>query len=417
MKLNLKRAAAIAVLAAPFGPALAETQLTYMMWGDPPEIAVWEQIVKNFEAAHPDISVKVEITDWDSYWNKLRVQTVGGSAPDVFAMDAPIYPDWQSRGVLLDLTPYIDANPAALDGVYEGPLSSYKLAEGTFGLPRDMQSIVLFYNKDMFDAAGLAYPNADWTLDDLAVAGEALTLDVDGDGSTDQWGIGTELWDMEPFWGPVVYAYGGKPISDDFSKTLVADGPAADAWTYMHALQSSGTIMSDEDLESYGYDGFQAGVAAMTFSGHWVVPGYNNVDFKWDIAPFPKGPAARATLVNSAGIVGSATTEHPDEVWEFISYVVSPEAQAELAKLGFAIPIVDSVVNGPAYLEQPGDIDQSIFTDALDYAHTKPSFRGYEEWSGIVGDLLAEVWLNEMSMEDALSEITTNADDVLAANQ
>ena len=146
---------------------MAQTELTYMMWGDPPEMAVWQKLVDAFEAKNPDISVKVEVSDWDSYWDKLRVTTVGGNPPDVFAMDGPLYPDWQSRGSLLDLSPYLEKAPETLDGVFPGPLTAYQLEAGTFGLPRDFQTIVLYYNKAMFDAAGVAYPDDSWTLDDL----------------------------------------------------------------------------------------------------------------------------------------------------------------------------------------------------------------------------------------------------------
>lgn len=412
--LRVTAAAAVLMLA---GPAMAQTELTYMMWGDPPEIAVWEAIVADFEALHPDISVKVEVADWDSYWNKLRVTTVGGNPPDIFAMDAPLYPDWQSRGSLLDLSPYLAKEPATLDGIYPGPLAAYQLEVGTFGLPRDFQTIVLYYNKAMFDAAGIAYPDESWTLDTLREAAKTLTLDTNGDGQTDQWGLGTELLDMEPMWGPVVFGYGGAPIDAAHTKTTLAEGPAADAWAYLDGFYQDGSIMSAEDLESYGYDGFLAGVAAMTFSGHWVVPGYNDLAFDWDVAPFPKGPAERATLVNSAGIVVSSTTKHPDEAWKFVQFVVSEAGQTKLSELGFAIPVLDAVATGPAYLEQAAKGNHKVFVDALDYAHTKPSFRGYEEWATVIGDTLSAVWVGDMSMDDALAEIPAAADEALANNQ
>lgn len=399
-------------------PAQAQTELTYMMWGDPPELAVWQQIVEEFEAAHPDISVSVEVSDWSSYWDRLRVTTVGGNAPDIFAMDAPIYPDWQSRGSLLDLTPYLDAEPAVLDGVYPGPLAAYQLEKGTFGLPRDFQTIVLYYNKEMFDAAGVAHPTADWTLEDLRTAAKALTLDRDNDGVTDQWGLSVELLDMEPMWGPVVYGYGGEPISEDRTKTLLAEGPAVDAWTYLGGLAlEDRSVMSAEDLESYGSDGFLAGVAAMTFSGHWVVPAYNELAFDWEVSPFPTGPAKQATLVNSAGIVISSATEHPDEAWEFVKFVISEAGQSKLTELGFAIPVLEAVANSPVYLDQAAKGNHQVFLDALDYAHTKPSFKGYEEWSGLVGEELSMVWTEQQSIDDALANIPPAADDVLASNQ
>jgi len=410
---HLIAAATVAIVLT--NPARAETALTYMMWGDPPEIAVWEQLVAAFQAANPDITVKVEVADWDSYWNKLRVQTAGGDAPDVFAMDGPVYPDWQSRGTLLNLQSYIDADPAALAGMYEAPLSVYHLADGYFGLPRDFQTIVMYYNKAMFDAAGVGYPDASWTIDDFRAAAARLTIDTDGDGKSDQWGVSTEIWDMEPFWGPMVYNHGGDIISADYTRTMMTEGPARDAFAFINAMVNQDhSIMSAEQLESYGYDGFAAGVAAMTFSGHWVIPNYNTMAFDWGVAPFPTGPAGRATLVNSAGIVVGAQSAHPDEAWKFVKYVVSPEGQAILASLGFAIPVTESVATGPAYLQQTSRGDHKLFVDALAYAHAKPSFRGYEEWAGLVGDPLGLVWSGESDLGDALNEIADTADEVLA---
>ena len=150
--------------------AHAETTITYMAWGSPAEGAVWAEIARAFEAGHPDINVNIQLSDWDSYWEKLRVQFAGGTPPDVFAMSPPLYPDWQSRGVLLNLQPYLNADPTALEGVYPVTLTAYQTPDGYFGLPRDFQTIVLYYNKDMFDAGHLPYPSADWTWDNLRAA-------------------------------------------------------------------------------------------------------------------------------------------------------------------------------------------------------------------------------------------------------
>ena len=396
------------------GPTQAETSLTYMMWGDPPEIAVWEQLVAAFQVTNPDIRIKVEVADWDSYWNKLRVQTAGGDAPDVFAMDGPIYPDWQSRGTLLNLQSYIDADPDALNGVYAGPLTTYKMPDGYYGLPRDFQTIVMYYNKPMFDAAGIAYPDDTWTTDDFRAAAAKLTQDKDGDGKIDQWGVSTEVWDMEPFWGPMVYNHGGDIISADHTHTLMTEGPARDAFAFINAMMAEDkSLMSAEMQESYGNDAFAAGVAAMTFSGHWLIPSYNTLPFDWQVAPFPKGPAGRATLVNSAGIVIGAGSAHPAEAWKFVRFVVSAEGQSILTSLGFAIPVNEAVATGPIYLQQSNKGNHQVFVDALAYAHPKPSFKGYEEWAGLVGDPLGMVWRGEQDLNTALDEIAGSADDVL----
>ncbi|MFN8376748.1 MAG: sugar ABC transporter substrate-binding protein [Anaerolineae bacterium] len=257
------------------------TQITYMMWGSPEELAVWQVIVDEFQASHPNITVNVEVSDWDSYWNRLRTLYAGGTPPDVFAIDAPLYRDWQSRGALLNLQPYIDADPSILDGVYPVTLEAYQLEDGIFGLPRDFQTIVMFYNKDMFDAAGLAYPSADWTMDDLRAAAQALTLDIDGDGVTDQWGLYADLYDMELFWSSAIWGYGGEIISADGTQTLLGEGPARDAWHFISDMALVDRSMPDPTQSAQFGDPFAAGVAAMIPIGHWVVPEYSQLEFGW----------------------------------------------------------------------------------------------------------------------------------------
>lgn len=398
--------------------ASAQTEISYLMWGSPQEAAAWAIVVDGFEAAHPDINVTVEVADWDSYWEKLRVLMAGGTPPDVFAMDAPLFMDWQSRDVLLNLQPYIDADPTILDGVYPITLQAYKLPDGYFGLPRDFQTIVLYYNKDMFDAGGVAYPTDTWTYDDMRSAAAALTKDKDGDGTIDQWGFWDGGYDMEPFWGALVWAYGGDVIDVAAGKTLIGSPEAAAAFQLMSDMWlTDGSMPTEQQLAAYGWDGFLSGVSAMGASGHWSVPEYSAVTFNWDIAPMPLGPAGRATSVNSAGFVIAKDSPHPDAAWEFVKYAFSDAGQTELARVGLAIPVRESVATSPAYLEQATPIDHSLYVAALDYAHLKPVFRGYEEWSGAVGDTLLTIWSGDYAVADALAEAVAAGDEALARNQ
>jgi multiple sugar transport system substrate-binding protein len=170
-------------------------------------------------------------------------------------------------------------------------------------------------------------------------------------------------------------------------------------------------------LAQYGWDGFLSGVSAMGVSGHWSVPEYSTVAFKWDIAPMPIGPAGRATGVNSAGFVIAKDSKNPDAAWEFVKYAFSDAGQTELAKIGLAVPIRESVATSPAYLDQSTKINHALFVDALAYARMKPVFKGYEEWSGAVGDALMLAWTGEMALEDALAEAVAGGDDALARNK
>jgi multiple sugar transport system substrate-binding protein len=399
--------------AAPLGPA----DVTFMMWGAPEEQTVWQAVVDDFHAAQPNVKVKVEVSDWDSYWTKLNTLIAGGTPPDVFAMDAPLYLDWQSRGALLNLQPYIDANPGFMDGFYPQTLSAYKLADGYYGLPRDFQTVAVFYNKDMFDAAGVKYPSADWTYDDMLDTAKQLTKDTNGDGKIDQYGMWTDTWDMELFWSEAIWAYGGEILSPDHTKTLIGEGGARDAWKMIDSFYKAGAMPGPTASAEYGPDLFQAGVSAMTTIGHWAVPAYVATKLNFGVAPMPRGPKGAATSVNSAGFVISKDSKNAQAAFEFIKFALSAAGQKRLAELGFAIPVLKAVAESDAYLKQPGDLDQKLFLDSLAFAHMKPVFKGYEEWAGVVGDGLTPVFDGDAPLEATLDAVVPAADEVLAKNK
>ncbi|MCL4529959.1 MAG: sugar ABC transporter substrate-binding protein [Chloroflexi bacterium] len=395
----------------------APTEISMMMWGDPAELDVWNQIVADFHQANPNITVKVEVSDWDSYWTKLKTLLSAGTPPDVFAMDAPLYLDYQSRGVLLNLQPYLNKNPDMLNGVYPQTLEAYKTPDGMYGLPRDFQTIVLFYNKDMFDAAGVAYPTADWTYDDLRAAAKKLTK-IGADGKVTQFGYSLDLWDFEPGMSEIIWSYGGDLINAEHTKTLVGAPKAREAFQFLHDMMFVDKSIPDTNTASeYGGDPFLAGVSAMTAFGHWVVPGYTDAKFNWDIAPMPNGPSGRATSVNSAGFVVGKASKNPDAAFEFLKYVLSEPAQTRLAELGFACPVLKSVAESDAFLKQKTQINQKIFLDSLAFAHMKPVFKGYDEWSSTIGDGMAPVWTGEAELGPTLDTVVPAADEVLANNQ
>ena len=392
-----------------------KAEISMMMWGDPAELDVWNQIVTDFQSSNPEITVKVEVSDWDSYWTKLKTLLAANTPPDIFAIDAPYYLDYKSKGTLLSLQPYIDANPTIFDGIYPQTLQAYQTTDGYYGIPRDFQTIVLFYNKDMFDAAKLSYPTADWTWEDLRTAALALTKDNNGDGKTDQYGYTFDMWDMEPGWSEALWSYGGDIISADHTKTLIGSTEARQAWQLLYDMTFVDKSVPDANTSGqYGQDLFMAGIAAMMPMGHWAVPGYSEASFKWDVAPMPAGPAGRFTSVNSAGFVIAKGSKQPDAAWKFLEFVLSTAAQTRLAELGFACPVLKSVAESAVFLQQATPINHQVFLDALNYARMKPVFVGYDEWASAVGDGMGAVWRDEAELNPTLDAVVIAADEVLA---
>jgi multiple sugar transport system substrate-binding protein len=222
---------------------------------------------------------------------------------------------------------------------------------------------------------------------------------------------------MELFWSEAVWAFGGEIVNPDHTKTLIGEPNARKAWEFIDSMLKDGSIPSPATSMEYGDDLFQPKVSAMTPIGHWAVPGYVGAGIKMGVAPMPVGPAGRATSVNSAGFVISKDSKNPEAAWEFVKFALSEAGQKRLAELGFAVPVLQAVANSPAYLQQPGDLDEKLFLDALEYAHMKPVFRGYEEWAAVVGDGLAPVWDGAAELNPTLDEVVQGADEVLAQNK
>ncbi len=154
------------VFTASFTAASAQTTITYAIW-DNNQLPVHEQIAAAFEAENPDIKVDIQVVPWGNYWDKLQTAVAGGEAYDVFWMNGPNFPVYASNGVIMNLQDRVMSD--ALDtSVYpEALVNLYSLDGDLYGLPKDFDTIALYYNKDLFDAAGLDYPTADWTWDDL----------------------------------------------------------------------------------------------------------------------------------------------------------------------------------------------------------------------------------------------------------
>lgn len=392
-------------------------ELTFSVWGDPAELEVLQQIVDDFHAENPNISVTVTVSDWDTYWDKLQTTLAAGNPPDVFAMDAPLYLDYQSRGVLLNLDPLIEADNFDLDPFYDVALECYATGDGYYGLPRDVQSSVMYYNKDMFDEAGVPYPDETWTWDTLVEQGQKLVKDRDGDGNIDQYALWADLYDMELYWGAAIWQNGGEILSDDFSRTLIAEPAAMETWQFIHDLIFEYSIMPTPSVAEQFGDPFESGNAAMTPAGHWVVPYYSGVDFDWDVAPLPMGKE-RVSIVNSVGFVIAKDTDYPEESWQFLKYLTGEAGQQKVTALGLGIPTLESIANSDAYLKQETkDIDHALFLETIEYSRTKPCFRGYTEWSTLIGDSMLAIWLGEADLEEALDEIVPKADEILAEAQ
>lgn len=397
-------------------PTAAQTaEIEYAIWGDPAELTNQIALVDAFMAAHPEIKVNVTVSDWDAYWDKLQTGLAGGAAPDVFAMDGPLFPDYQSRGVLLDLQPYIERDAFDLTALADAGVAHFTTADGQYGLPRDLNVVALYYNKALFDAAGIPYPDDTWDWAKLVEVGTQLTVDADGNGLPEQWGFYTETTDMENYWSSLVWQAGGDIVSEDRTQTLLGSDEAVLGLQQLQDLIYTHKIMPTPDLFVETGDAFEQGLAAMESNGSWLVPTHLAAGIDLGIAHLPAGPAGKATSINPTGLVVAGSTKAPDAAWEFVKYIVGPEAQTQLMQLKAAVPVDKSVLAGAYSTAFPGS---DVFASSIEFAHLKPSFRGYTEWSTMLQEEIDANMFNapNKTAREAIDSVLPDLDAILAAN-
>ncbi len=389
-----------------------EATITYSIWGDPQEIKAQQAVVDAFHAVNPKITVKVTVSDWEPYWDKLQTSIAGGDAPDVFAMDGPLFPDYQSRDVLLDLKPYIDRDGYDLTQLADQAVADFTTPTGQFGLPRDLNVVALYYNKKMFDAAGIPYPDDTWDWAKLEDVAKQLTL-KGANGKVKQWGFYTETTDMENYWSELVWQNGGDIISADHKTSLVGSDQAAGGIQFLQDLIWKDKVMPDAAITDALGDAFEQGQAAMESNGSWLVATHQAAGLDFGIAPLPKGSAGQVTSINPTGAVVSKGSKNPDAAWEFVKYLASPAAQAKLMELKASLPANKAVLAGPFSKSFDG---AKVLADAITYARIKPSFQGYNDWTTTLQTEIDANVFNapKKTAKQALTDVLPALDQVLA---
>ena len=203
---SLSAAALALSLLAPGALAQDSSEVSFMVFGDPAELAAYESLTAAFEEAHPEIEVElIHIPSASDYRARLGVDFAAGDPADVVLINYRRYAPFAAMGALEPLAPYLRQSEVISErDFFKVATDPFKWRGQLMCIPQNISSLVVYYNRALFDAAGLAYPADDWTWDEFLATAQALTLDLDGDGDTDQYGLGTEasIFRLAPFvWG------------------------------------------------------------------------------------------------------------------------------------------------------------------------------------------------------------------------
>lgn len=368
--------------------------------------ATLQEIIAMFEEENPDIKVNYEITPYDDYFTKLQTNVAGGQAPDVFEINYDNSVTYYENGVTQDLSEFMSSDSKSKYD--ETALTGYSTADGEqFALPSSFSTVLTFYNKDLFDAAGVEYPTSDWTWEDEMAAAEKLTDPENG-----VYGLVTPFSYNEFY--KTAAQNGGALFNEDYSEVTINSPENVEALQYMIDAIDKGVtpanLAPDEDMNM-----FKNQQAAMFTTGTWMFSAFADVDFNWDVA-VEAGNTQKATHYFSNGVAMSADSENKEAAYKFMEFYTSdPEVQMLKVENDWETPAVSDKDVIDAYEEKSNGEDRSKVFESLEYGVNPPIPSGVSatELADTIDGYLQEAKLGNLTAEEALTEAQTKVEGLM----
>lgn len=386
----------------------APVTLTYATWSEDQKLAM-QGIADAFHDANPSITIDVQALPWPDFWTKLEAGMTGGVAPDSFWMLADKYQPYADAGMLLEMDQAIEDAGVDVSKYPRAIVDMYTRNDKLWGLPKDFDTNGLWYNKEIFDAAGVEYPTADWTWVELREAAKQLTNAEQG-----VHGIAAPI-DRQSGYYNTIFQAGGQVLSDD-KKTAVYDTPEAieglQFWVDLMADGSSPSLQQMSDTEPVSM--FMQGKLAMYQSGaYWAKRFYDDDAFrpKVGVQVLPMGKE-RATVTSGILNAGNAKTEHPEELRQWLLFLGGKEAAEIQGRTGAVLPAYEGTQQ--TWVDSMPEFGLQVFLDELEYAVPLPVSDNTAAWVGLETELLMPAWEGKEPVAEAAKKLTEAVNEKLA---
>lgn len=380
--------------------------------GSDQEMALRKETAEAFMKKNPNIKIEWVDIGKDRYQKTLTLIS-GGEPPDIFYTNEWVAPLAQ-KGVLKPLDELIKGDPSfKLDEFYPSVIDSLKYEGKLYALPQELSPVLVYYNKDLFDKAGVSYPSANWTQEEFLAAAKKLT-----DPAKKQYGF--TLVNNVHNWGGLLIRNGGNLFSGDLKKSGYS---AAEA---LKSLQVIKQIAVDDhsspntaELASTGQGAdalFRNQQTAMAMAGLWWLPPFkaDPLKFKWDVAMAPKGlnQNTKAGVLNWAM---SAKTKHPKEAWEVMKFFEGHEGMMIVAKYNMALPASKDkeanqmIINSKFPDNVKAFVDSAPLINMDEFRHPK-----WSELNTAVKEQVDLLMLGKQTAEVAQKNLVTNMNQILS---
>jgi len=333
--------------------------LQFSHW-DPAQTPAMQRMAADYRELYPGRDIEINVVDSANYRTKLKTDIPAGTGADIIVAGSFAAYDMIANNLFMDLTDRI-ANDSTIDlsMLPSSTLDIYTIDGRIYGIPKDFDTIALFYNKEMFDEAGIAYPDESWTWDDLKANAKALT-------NEDHYGfISTSL--SQTGIANFIFMNGGKIVDETRTKSLLNSPENIETFKFFLSFitEDKSSPTQQDQIEITPQQIFMSEKAAMVVDGSWMVGTYDEaLGDKFDIAPLPAGKNGRACEIHGLCFAMNVKTKYPEETWDFLRYASTKQAQAhqfDSTIPGYQGAADEWVANFPNHNVQ-------VFLDAVDYA-------------------------------------------------
>jgi multiple sugar transport system substrate-binding protein len=405
---------------------------------DPDQIDGQMEIQERFNSTHDNIEIEFLIVPNEEAGTRFLAMVSGGTAPQLVGpggldISAIYYDLWT------DITPFIQAENFDASDFYAPVVELNKYPDKNTGLSLGVYPSFIFYNIDLFDAAGLPYPTQDfndksWTMDKLREIAMLLTLDANGNNATSadfdptnivQWGY-DDSWEnlrglLTPWGAPSV----GRPTNADYHTAT------ANSTEWVNGLNwISNGIWNDYFIQDAGAqsatsavanDPFASGVIAMWHCNSWFLSeAMSNLPFEWDIAPVPLNQKGERIAVADADIFSIPSgAKNQQAAWEVMKWLTDPEQIVDVCQIYGCVPSRQSVAEEyrQVLAERYPGMDDVVFFKSIDYLDD-PNHESYiPEWARIeeaLNNSMSVIYTGEnKNAQDVLDQVNTEIQQIL----
>lgn len=391
-------------------PAALSGSITYASWSNNQRPTMLK-LIEEFEKKHDGVTVNLKVTPYDQYWTKLQTQAASGTMPDVLWLNSTMVELYATEGMLQPLDDVVAEEKIDLANYPQILVDLYTFDGTTWAVPKDQDSQVVFYNKDLFDRAGVEYPEAEWTLDDYRAKAKAISEALSSDNI---YGAAMNI-DGQSMYYNTIYQFGGHVISEDGTSSGFDDRASKAGIQFWVDIMNEGISPSIQQLtDATGEDWFTSGRAAMFWGGNNKIRNImdSDVSESVQVVRLPAGVQS-ATIVNGLGNAVSHNTPNKPLADAFLAYLGSEEAALIQSEAGTGTSAFIGT-EGPWLASQP-TLDLQIFLDsAQEFGVQLPSSKNTQAWGNLENEFLGQIWTGKLSVEDGMTQLAAQMNDVLA---